>query len=222
MALVKCPECGKGISNKAKACPNCGYPLETEESIISIVPEGETNIEYNCPYCNAAVNENDEYCDDCGMRITPYIEKNIQMNKKLCIYCKSELNGSHICTVCGKESPDPENLKEDMMYCPECGELNKIGSFSCIHCGRKYKVSELSTCILKTNAPEVIMSKHVDNLARCPKCGSTSLSGNKKGFGIGKAIAGAYLAGPLGLMAGNIGAKKIWVTCMKCGKRFKI
>ena len=74
MALVKCPECGKGISNKAKACPNCGYPLETEESIISIVPERETNIEYNCPYCNAAVNENDEYCDDCGMRITPYIE----------------------------------------------------------------------------------------------------------------------------------------------------
>ena len=28
MALIKCPECGKEISDKAKACPNCGCPLE--------------------------------------------------------------------------------------------------------------------------------------------------------------------------------------------------
>lgn len=28
MALIKCPECGKMISDKAHACPNCGYPLQ--------------------------------------------------------------------------------------------------------------------------------------------------------------------------------------------------
>lgn len=27
MALVKCPECGKEISSKAAACPNCGNPM---------------------------------------------------------------------------------------------------------------------------------------------------------------------------------------------------
>lgn len=27
MALIKCPECGKEISDKAKACPNCGAPI---------------------------------------------------------------------------------------------------------------------------------------------------------------------------------------------------
>lgn len=27
MALIKCPECSKEISNKASACPNCGCPL---------------------------------------------------------------------------------------------------------------------------------------------------------------------------------------------------
>lgn len=61
-----------------------------------------------------------------------------------------------------------------------------------------------------------------DKVARCPKCGSTSLSANKKGFGVGKAVAGAAVAGPLGLMAGNINAKKVWVTCLNCGKRFKL
>lgn len=28
MALIKCPECGLSISDKAAACPNCGYPLQ--------------------------------------------------------------------------------------------------------------------------------------------------------------------------------------------------
>lgn len=27
MALIKCPECGKEVSDSAKTCPNCGYPI---------------------------------------------------------------------------------------------------------------------------------------------------------------------------------------------------
>lgn len=27
MALIKCPECGREVSDKAAACPHCGYPL---------------------------------------------------------------------------------------------------------------------------------------------------------------------------------------------------
>lgn len=30
MALIKCPECGKEISDKANSCPNCGCPIETK------------------------------------------------------------------------------------------------------------------------------------------------------------------------------------------------
>lgn len=28
MALIKCPECGKEISDKTKKCPECGYPIK--------------------------------------------------------------------------------------------------------------------------------------------------------------------------------------------------
>lgn len=28
MAIVQCPECEKSVSDQAKVCPNCGYPLE--------------------------------------------------------------------------------------------------------------------------------------------------------------------------------------------------
>lgn len=27
MAIIKCPECGKEISDKATSCPSCGFPL---------------------------------------------------------------------------------------------------------------------------------------------------------------------------------------------------
>ena len=30
MALINCPECGKEISNKAKACPSCGMPIKVK------------------------------------------------------------------------------------------------------------------------------------------------------------------------------------------------
>ena len=27
MALMKCPECGREVSDQAPACPGCGYPI---------------------------------------------------------------------------------------------------------------------------------------------------------------------------------------------------
>lgn len=55
----------------------------------------------------------------------------------------------------------------------------------------------------------------------CPKCGSTQLSANKKGVGLGKAAVGAIAVGPLGLVAGGIGKNKVLITCLNCGKQFK-
>lgn len=57
--------------------------------------------------------------------------------------------------------------------------------------------------------------------AYCPKCGSTSLTANKKGYGIGKGVIGAAVAGPIGLAAGNLGRQKVLVTCLNCGYQFK-
>lgn len=72
-----------------------------------------------------------------------------------------------------------------------------------------------------------IKENKANAVACCPKCGSTSLSANKKGFGIGKALLGASATmvvpplGPLGVVAGNIGAKKVIITCLNCGYQWK-
>lgn len=47
MALIKCPECGREISDKATSCPNCGYPINEfkpnvqENTIPSESPKGK-------------------------------------------------------------------------------------------------------------------------------------------------------------------------------------
>lgn len=53
MALIKCSECGKEISDKAKACIHCGCPIEEEEV-------------FNCGNCGAEVQEDDTKCPECG------------------------------------------------------------------------------------------------------------------------------------------------------------
>lgn len=66
----------------------------------------------------------------------------------------------------------------------------------------------------------------VEPIARCPKCGSTSLTANKKGFGVGKAVVGVAIAAqvglaPIGLVGGNIGKDKVLITCLHCGHQYK-
>ena len=56
---------------------------------------------------------------------------------------------------------------------------------------------------------------------QCPKCGSTQLTANKKGFSGKKAVVGGILTGGLGLMAGTIGSNKIIITCLACGNEFR-
>ena len=60
-----------------------------------------------------------------------------------------------------------------------------------------------------------------DGVACCPRCGCTSLSVNKKGFGGGKATVGMIGFGLGGAVAGTYGMNKLKITCMNCGYRYK-
>lgn len=41
MPLIKCPECGRDISDRAKSCPNCGYPIEASPDDLERFPREE-------------------------------------------------------------------------------------------------------------------------------------------------------------------------------------
>lgn len=56
---------------------------------------------------------------------------------------------------------------------------------------------------------------------RCPKCQSSQILASKKGFGVGKAVAGVVLLGPLGLAGGLLGSNKVLVSCVNCGHQWE-
>lgn len=60
----------------------------------------------------------------------------------------------------------------------------------------------------------------MENQIKCPRCQSTQITANKKGFSGANAVAGAIAAGGIGLLAGTIGSNKVKITCLACGNVF--
>ena len=61
MALIKCPECGKEISDKANQCIHCGYPL-------SQLPNNN----------NVDIQLSDDQCPCCKVNKQNIIKDNIK------------------------------------------------------------------------------------------------------------------------------------------------
>ena len=59
---------------------------------------------------------------------------------------------------------------------------------------------------------------------RCPSCGSTYLTADRKGFSATKGAIGTFLFDDIlaGAIIGSRGSNKVIVTCMKCGHQWKI
>lgn len=120
-----------------------------------------------------------------------------------------------ICRSCG------DRLLAEAKKCPSCGSK----SLAAIERNDKDGIARIRAMAtsprseIRKPAAGNIRSK-VEGVVCCPKCGSTTLSANKKGYGVGKAAAGVFFAGPVGAIAGGIGANKIEITCLNCGNKF--
>lgn len=147
------------------------------------------------------------------------------------------------------------------MFCSNCGKEISNDSQFCTYCGFKINTSiqpinnnnlsnqreqidmQIKMEQLKMQQQQMyiqaeqlrIQQEQLNNMLRCPRCGSTSISSNKKGYGVVKGGLGAITAiglapftggaslaaGAIGAGAGNIGANKVICTCMNCGYKFK-
>jgi ribosomal protein L37E len=111
MALIKCPECGKDVSDKAKACPHCGCPISEPQK------ENDTEIYTQCPECGAWIKDSDNICSNCGFEFEePYVEEKTYSDE-FSSYgeCKKQFNGVYRISLFGKKTE---------VYCPRCGSEN--------------------------------------------------------------------------------------------------
>lgn len=53
MAMIKCPECGKDISNQSDKCIYCGFPIRNENMIV-------------CSNCGVLNQAGSTFCSSCG------------------------------------------------------------------------------------------------------------------------------------------------------------
>ena len=60
MALIKCSNCEKEISDKAKFCPKCGQP------VVLVVETPEEKAPILCEECGAEIPDGVDACSNCG------------------------------------------------------------------------------------------------------------------------------------------------------------
>ena len=159
----------------------------------------------------------------------------------ICPKCKKELkDGVKFCGYCGKKINSVNTLntgiEETMKNAQIVADRNKAKfeesqrrfreeymQFKREHEERerksqqeKQQQQQLAEMMRTQAAPVETQS----NVAKCPRCGSTSLQAKTKGVSVGKAAAGALLIGPLGLLAGGIGMNDARIVCLNCGHEF--
>ena len=62
MALIKCPECGRQVSDKARACPGCGCPVADETSEDEILNTKSTDAPDSTKIMSSSQNNGSAIC----------------------------------------------------------------------------------------------------------------------------------------------------------------
>lgn len=197
MALIKCPECGKEISDKAVICINCGFPLQQDnhdkenkckidgqvKDITNIIKLIE-KIPNKCK---------DIFYEECNMRYQSYFDND------MCMFDESKYPYDYCVSY---------PIKRDQIF--EYIELyfhwnNSNKKASCI-----YKF--LMECIdhnfeyFEFNTSSSQPTPQPTNQLKCPRCGSTSITTEEEGYS---------------LLTGFWGASRKHNLCQKCGYRWK-
>lgn len=117
-----------------------------------------------------------------------------------------------------------QSTAEIETQCPNCKAIFNIPieyenhNIKCLKCKKTFSALEYKPIpIVIPDLP----SKPPDKI-RCPKCSSDQIFAGKKGFSGGKAVGGALVLGPLGILAGLHGSKKINLTCLNCGHEWLV
>lgn len=191
MALIKCPECGKEVSNKAPTCIHCGFPLsELKKEGTCKINDQEVDLIRIKKLYNSLP-------DECKKIIYKNCRTNALKTEKYTCSCSPD-------TYTVEERNKIYDIYMDMKY-PIQKQFNWFDAnaylvhrflVECID--HNFEYFEFNT----SDYPSPVSQ----NQLKCPRCGSTSITTEEEGYS---------------LLTGFWGASRKHNLCQKCGYRWK-
>lgn len=183
MALIKCPECGKEISDKSKQCIHCGYPIE----------QVNKNTTYAIYIKNVkGINRNDKIHNLMLCKFSLIDKYGIQKAEANHIVVELDKGVSPIKILDGVDFKNIEYIKKDFerIGCiieeKESGYINEISNYrveqqkekdsldllpKCPTCGSSYVEKISSSSKITGGLLFGLFSSNVKNSYRCKNCG---------------------------------------------------
>lgn len=241
MALIKCPECGREISDKAESCPGCGCPGSEFKSTVDRIEVPEENPN-KCKSCGHINLTEDDYCEECGMRLVSqgnllesistdkakkrrerqgYVERNEQLVEEAWKnHPYSKMDAMLELQKKGMDLKVAKALVNQRYSTDEAKQV--IKDVRAKYKQERKELNKEANAKIVNSLQGLSNALSKDKTARCPKCGSTSIQYANKKLSVGRGLVGYGVAGPAGAVLGGLSSKKGYVVCLKCGKQWKI
>lgn len=243
MALIPCQECNKQISDRAGACPSCGCPVESPSQLKLRVEADLRHIESQQgsfgtredydrdpeAFGRAATENWDRLYASLRERKTPEYLAALDAiraeDRARGEAHRRESEARH------RENDEISAKMQELLY-PEFVEYLKTCPYELAKTllAQHQASEDLGTRVLAQTdvvrqtppgLPKAPEASDANSGVACPKCkAQNAYHAGQQGFGLGKAAAGVFLAGPVGLLGGLFGSKKVVLTCLKCGYKW--
>lgn len=216
MALIKCPECGKEVSNMAAACPNCGYGIREhfeEQQRALAAKERQMLLEIKKQEAAQKANqEREKRIDETKLPEKPHKGKSIYAGIACGLMALigwfGTFTGLGIIWLIIAVLFTIATIQAPKLYKEEVERYERA-----IKNPDDYKRSVVEEDEKRTAEAKEQARKRLDALEakakaapRCPKCGSTYISTVNRGYS---------------LVWGFIGSGNAMNVCQKCGHKWK-
>lgn len=216
MALIKCPECGKEVSNMAAACPNCGYGIrehfEQQQRVLAAIEHQRVSEIKKQEAATKAIQEREKRIEETKLPEKPK-KGRIIFNSIMCgimalIGWFGVLTGLGVIWLIIAILFTVLTVSAPKFYKEEVGRYEYATKNP-----NEYKRSVVEEDEKRTAEAKEQARKRLEALdakakaaPRCPKCGSTYISTVNRGYSI---------------VWGFIGSGNAMNVCQKCGHKWK-
>ena len=124
MALINCPECNREISDKAKSCPHCGFPINVNNTYKIIINGYRDTDTAALAGLNQVFDLNLSYDQSVDIfNNCPYTITECESQEEANLYANKLMKwGINVEIV--NPNGQSEYINNDIIYCPKCGSTN--------------------------------------------------------------------------------------------------